>query len=139
MALTFTLQGVTNHEMTYLVEGTVDGDIDAAGAAGPPADLLTDTMPGTPLRAFMSQVVDSQDAARQICFNQDFDGENSVKVQRRLIGTVQIQGRTGAVAWDVDADTDGADHLRLSVATSDIEGDGASAWLRIRVRHTFDR
>ncbi len=138
MALTFTLQGVTNHEMTYLVEGTVSGSIDADGAATP--DLLTDTMPGTPLRAFMSQVVDSQDAARQICFNQDFDGENSVKVQRRLIGTVQIQGRTGTVAWDVDANTDGADHLRLSVATSEpIEGDGASAWLRIRVRHTFDR
>ena len=127
-AISFLSKGSTNHETVYLVTagGGQTHTLDAA-------DLLQYVMPGTPLERFFQQVVPDQATARKLIFGMGLDGEHTVKPA--LIGEASIQGLTSEAHWDLDADTDGANGLRL-IVTSDSSG---TANLRIRVKHTIDR
>jgi len=117
---------LTNHSMhllryTLTSDGGAAVNIDAAGAVTP--DLLTDTLPG-PLRDVMTTAVASQAAGRTLAF-----GLPNLKIT--------FTRRDVDADWQIDATTDGAGHLRLTLtcAAADVLG----SMLNIEFLHTAYR
>lgn len=149
MALEFFFLGCTNHEMIYLVGGPGEGresggfgtmTLDAFGGGTP--DMVSDAKPLTPLGDFVAQDIPAG-TGPEFVFMSGLDGEHSVPP--RLIGEAYLVPRTGGLGWDLSAGDDGAGHLTLTVTNNGSEAGEISpavvgtAYLRIRVKHTFDR
>lgn len=100
--------------------GTIN--IDAAGAVTP--DLITDTILGSPLRNRLSAVVGNQAAGQTLAFS-------SADVE-----VYELQ-RTAAANWLVQANTDGAGHLRLTATSA--AADTVGLLLTIVYRHSTIR
>lgn len=137
--ITFAFLGCTNHEMVYVVTNTETETVnfESLHADGTPTpDMVTDSMPRTPLRDFVAQTgVISQSRARTLIFGYGLDGEHSAA--QLLLGEAYLQGLTGTAAWDLDADTDGAGAMMLTVRANGATP--GTAYLRIRSKHTMDR
>lgn len=138
MPLFFTFLGTTAHEMVYRVRffggpSPATRNLDAAG--GPTPDLVTDSLPNSPIGRLVRQAVADQAQGQKIIFGVGLDGESTVPPVQ--LGEAYLQGGLGNAPWDLDADTDGLGHLRLTVTGGG--GDDDYARLRIRFKHTVDR
>ncbi len=124
MAVAFTKMISDDNILKYKVTsaGAEAGNLDAAGAATP--DMLTDAIPGSPLRAALATAVANQAAARVLAFD-------------RSDLLITMTTRTGAALWAIDADTDGANHLRLTATAA--AADALGSYLTIEHRHSLIR
>ncbi len=131
MALNFTFLGYTAHEVVYLAEGDDTGFLDAL-------TILADVKPDSPIGRFLAQACANQAQARKLVFGVGLLGESSVPPLQ--IGEAYLVPRLEFGSWYMDVDDDGANLLRFQVWTDAVVGDGIpAAYLRIRVKHTFDR
>ena len=146
MALEFYFLGCTNHEMIYEVGGPGEGrqaggfgtgTLDADGGVTP--DMVTDSKPRTPLGDFVAQNIPAG-TGPEFVFLDNLNGEHSVPP--RLIGEAYLVPFSGGLGWDLEATDDAAGNLQLTVTNNGSGGEFSAlgrAYLRIRVKHTFDR
>lgn len=122
MAVVFAKLVSSDNILKYTVTsgGAENANIDAAGAATP--DLATDSTGA--LHDLLTASVASQAAGRTRAFG-------------RTDLLISLVNRDGGVIWTLDANTDGASHLRLNMAASGAAAVGAI--LTIEHRHSLVR
>ena len=121
MAVTFALMSASRNLLKYKVtaDGIGSANIDAAGAATP--DLLTDAVYGSPLRTLISTTIAAQAAGRTLAFD-------------RTDLIINILPRDADAAWIIEANTDGASHLRLTLTAA--AADALGCYLTIEFKQT---
>jgi hypothetical protein len=141
-AVTLALAYTTPYEVAYIAThaggaGAATVNVDAAGAAT--ADLVTDTVAGTPIRAIVAGDLTAgtatylNQAAARAAFG--LGAATTAQVQ----GEVLVEGRAAAAAgkhWFCDANvTGGGGNLRFTVGAA-VDG---TAMIRIKRLHSHGR